>query len=265
MADPIVQDVVARWLSRLPWAKRKAAKLSHRNALQRLKAKGFQPAAVYDIGAYRGGWTQLASQVFPNATFILFEANADNAKHLRAARLAYFTVALAAEDGEKTLFLPREGDATGTSLYRENSAHYDAGNLVVRNVATARLDTLVAAQGLPPAGLIKIDVQGAELDVIAGAKMALSHCEALIVELSLASYNKDAPLIGETLPAITQQGFRCIDICELHRSPTGSVLQADFLFAKPKLFAALCAQAGLGGDASTAREALSRDPPADVA
>ncbi len=40
------------------------------------------------------------------------------------------------------------GDATGTSLYRENSAHYDAGNLVVRTVATARLDTLVAAQGL---------------------------------------------------------------------------------------------------------------------
>src|SRR5271170_4916160 len=105
MADLGAKDLVARWLSRLPWVKRKAAKLSHRNALQRLKAQGFQPATVYDIGAYRGGWTQLASQVFPNATFILFEANADNAKHLRAARRAYFTVALAGEDGEKTLFL----------------------------------------------------------------------------------------------------------------------------------------------------------------
>ena len=161
-------DFFARALSRLPWVKRKAAKLSHRNALLRLKALGFAPATIYDIGAYRGGWTRLAAEVFPDAAFVLFEANADNAAHL--AGLRHFTVALSAADGEKPLFLPREGDATGTSLYRENSAHYDPGNLVVRKVATARLDTLVAAERLPPADLIKIDVQGAELDVIAGAK-----------------------------------------------------------------------------------------------
>jgi FkbM family methyltransferase len=247
MADFFAQDLIAQMLSRLPWVKRKAAKLSHRNALLRLQAQGFAPTTVYDIGAYRGGWTRLASQVFPAAAFILFEANADNAAYLQAAGRRHFAVALAAEDGEKALFLPRQGDATGTSLYRENSAHYDAGNLVVRKVATARLDTLAAAQGLAPAELIKIDVQGAELDVIAGAKAALAHCQALVVELSLASYNKDAPLIAETLPAIARHGFRCVDICELHRSPAGGVLQADFLFVKPGLFDALCAQAGLGG------------------
>ena len=118
---------------------------------------------------------------------------------------------------------------------------------VTLTVPTARLDTLVAAEKLPPADLIKIDVQGAELDVIAGAKTALSRCEALIIELSLASYNKDAPLIGETLPAITQLGFRCVDICELHRAPAGNVLQADFLFVKPALFAAIGQASGLGG------------------
>ena len=64
------------------------------------------------------------------------------------------------------------------------------------------------------------------------------------MELSLARYNKDAPLIAETIPAIAAHGFRCIDICELHRSPAGGVLQADFLFVKPDLFEALCAQAG---------------------
>jgi FkbM family methyltransferase len=247
MADFPVHDLIARISARLPWVKRKAAKLSHRNALLRLKAQGFAPATVYDIGAYRGGWTRLAARVFPDAAFVLFEANVDNAAHLRAAGLTHLTVALAAEDGERALFLPRQGDATGTSLYRENSAHYDAGNLAVRTVATARLDTLVAAQGLAPAALIKIDVQGAELDVIAGAKTALAQCQALIAELSLARYNKDAPLIAETIPAIAAHGFRCIDICELHRSPAGGVLQADFLFVKPDLFEALCAQAGLGG------------------
>jgi FkbM family methyltransferase len=247
MADSIGQDFIAHMWSRLSWVKRKAARLSHRNALKRLEAQGFAPATVYDIGAYRGGWTEIAARVFPAAAFILFEANADNAAYLQAAGRRHFTMALAAEDGEKALFLPRQGDATGTSLYRENSTHYVAGNLVVRKVATARLDTLVAAQGLAPAELIKIDVQGAELDVIAGAKAALAYCQALVVELSLGSYNKDAPQIAETMPAIARHGLRCIDICELHRSPAGGVLQADFLFVKPDLFDALCAQAGLGG------------------
>ena len=91
-------------------------------------------------------------------------------------------------------------------------------------------------------------MQGAELDVIAGAKTALSRCEALIAELSLASYNKDAPLIGKTLPAITELGFRCVDICELHRADAGNVLQADFLFVKPALFAAIGKRQGLAGD-----------------
>jgi FkbM family methyltransferase len=243
-------DFFAHALSRLPWVKRKAAKLSHRNALLRLKALGFAPVTIYDIGAYRGGWTRLAGEVFPDATFVLFEANADNAVHLAGGHLSghrNFTVALSAQDGEKPLFLPREGNATGTSLYRENSTHYDTSNLVVRTVATARLDTLVAAEKLPPADLIKIDVQGAELDVIGGAKTALSRAEALIIELSLAGYNKDAPLIGETLPAITQLGFRCVDICELHRAPAGNVLQADFLFVKPALFATIGKASGLGG------------------
>ncbi len=241
-------DFVARALSRLPWAKREPEQLSHRNTLLRLKALGFAPATIYDIGAYRGVWTRRASEVFPDATFVQFEANADNAVHLAAAGRRHFIVALSAEDGEKSLFLPREGNTTGTSLYRENSALYDAHNLVVRKVATARLDTLVAAEKLPPADLIKIDVQGAELDVLAGAKTALSRCEALIAELSLASYNKDAPLIGETMPAITQLGFRCADICELiRRGGTGNVLQADFLFVKPALFAAIGKASGLGG------------------
>jgi FkbM family methyltransferase len=41
-----------------------------------------RPATVYDIGAYRGGWTELAARVFPAAAFILFEPNADNAAYL---------------------------------------------------------------------------------------------------------------------------------------------------------------------------------------
>ncbi len=227
-----------------PWTRRKAEKLSHRNALQRLKSLGFAPATIYDIGAYRGGWTRLASEVFPDAQFVLFEANADHAPDL--ARHRHLIVALGAEDGgAKPFYVPRQGDVTGASLYIENTPHYAASNLEIRQVATARLDTIVARDRLPAPDLIKIDVQGAELDVMAGGEHALHSAGALVVELSFIDYNKRAPLIAEVFAGVDRYGFQCADLCEVHRTDKGFVLQLDLLFVRPPLFAKFCSAAGV--------------------
>ena len=230
----------------LPGSKRKAAKLSHRNALRRLRSLGFSPATIYDIGAYRGGWTRLAREVFPAAQFVLFEANADHGPDLAQSGHRHLIVALGAEDGgAKPFYVPRQGDVTGASLYVENTAHYAAPNLEVREVETARLDTVAARDRLPPPDLVKIDVQGAELDVMAGATQALRGASALIVELSLIDYNKRAPLIADVFAGVDRYGFKCADLCEVHRTGKGFVLQLDLLFVRPPLFAKFCAAAGV--------------------
>jgi FkbM family methyltransferase len=229
-----------------PWTRRKAGKLSHRNALARLKSLGFAPRMIYDLGAYRGGWTRLAAEVFPQAQFVLFEANADHAGELASSRHRHVIAALGAQDGVARPFhVPERGDATGASLYIEKTAHYAEPNLQVREIATARLDTLVARDRLAPPDLIKIDVQGAELDVMAGASQTLQAASALIVEVSLIDYNKSAPLITEVMAAIDRAGFRCADLCEVHRTGRGFVLQLDLLVVRPALFAAYCAAAGV--------------------
>jgi FkbM family methyltransferase len=231
-----VESWLAKAKSCWPWQKHRAKKLSHYNALLRLQAHGYCPTTIYDIGAYRAGWSSIAKRVFPGANLILFEANADNLPYLEASGHRYLGVTLADVDAEKTFFLPHTGDVTGASLYLENTSHYAASNVVERKVSCARLDTIVRENGLPRADLIKIDVQGAEIDVIAGATETLAGCDVLIAELSLVRYNHDAPLMDDVIAAIVRQGLRCVDICELHRTDLGSVLQADFLFVKPALF-----------------------------
>ena len=189
---------VMRFLSK--WSRRGRAKLSHANALSRLAEADFTPHVVYDIGAYRGAWSKAASEVLPSAEFLLFEANADNESHLSSTGYRYFIGALSGEDAaEKSLFLPLVGDSTGTSLYVENTSHYADRNRQVRTVPTRRLDAVIASHRLPPPDLIKIDVQGAELDVMQGATMALASTSALILETSFVTYNKGAPLIAEVM------------------------------------------------------------------
>lgn len=229
-----------------PWSRRKAQKLSHRNALSRLKSLGFAPAVIYDIGAYRGGWTRLAAEVFPAAQFVLFEANADHTAELAASGHRHVIAALGAQDGDARAFhVPRTGDVTGASLYVESTAHYAKLNLEVRALATARLDTLAARERLPAPELIKIDVQGAELDVLAGAREMLRNVSALIVEVSLVDYNRNAPLIADTLAAIDREGFKCADLCEVHRTKENFVLQLDLLCVRPPLFAKYNEVAGI--------------------
>jgi FkbM family methyltransferase len=228
------------------WSRRKAQRLSHRNALLRLRSLGFTPAVVYDIGAYRGGWTRLAAQVFPDAQFVLFEANRDHAGELAASGRRHLIAALGDTDGGTRAFhVPRAGDVTGASLYVENTAHYAGLNLQVREVETTRLDTLVAREKLPAPDLIKIDVQGAELEVLAGAAETLGAAGALLVEVSLVDYNRGGPLAAQVIGAIDRLGFRCADLCEVHRSAHDFVLQLDLLFVRPALFAKYGAAAGV--------------------
>ena len=228
------------------WNKRKAQKLSHRNALARLKSLGFTPGVIYDIGAYRGGWTRLAAEVFAQAQFVLLEANRDHAGELAATGRRHVIAALGAQDGGTRAFhVPRRGDVTGASLYVESTAHYAEANLQVREVETVRLDTLVAREKLPAPDLVKIDVQGAELEVLAGAPETLRDAQALIVEVSLVDYNKGAPLIAEVIAALDRLGFKCADLCEVHRNDRNFVLQLDLLLVWPPLFAKYGEAAGV--------------------
>jgi FkbM family methyltransferase len=226
--------------------KRKAQKLSHRNALTRLKSLGFAPRVIYDVGAYRGGWTRLAAEVFPDAQFVLFEANRDHAGELAATGRRHVIAALGGEDGgARVLHVPRRGDVTGASLYVENTTHYADANLQVRDVETARLDTLITRENLPAPDLIKIDVQGAELEVLAGAAETLSGATALIVEVSFVDYNKGGPLIADVIAAVDRLEFKCADLCEVHRNERNFVLQLDLLLVRPPLFAKYGEAAGI--------------------
>jgi FkbM family methyltransferase len=184
--------------------------------------------------------------VFPDAQFVLFEANRDHAGELAASGRRHVIAALGATDGDARAFhVPRAGDVTGASLYIENTAHYAEPNLQVREVETVRLDTAVAREQLPAPDLIKIDVQGAELEVLAGAAETLRSVGALIVEVSLVDYNKGGPLAAQVIAAIDRLGFTCADLCEVHRSPHDFVLQLDLLFVRPALFAKYGAAAGI--------------------
>jgi len=225
-----------RLLSRLS---RRLKGFSHQQTLVRLRnVADFTPLVIYDIGAYHGTWTLDARKIFPAAQYFLFEANPDNAPVLQASGERYFIAALARDERQAAFYVPKSDiPATGASLYREQTAHYLGERARVVELTTRRLDTLATEHDLPSPDLVKLDVQGAELDVLRGAGSLLHTCSALIAEVSLLRGNEGAPVAAEVIAGINDHGFKCVDICKIRRTAVGSVGQLDLLFVNTTLYA----------------------------
>jgi FkbM family methyltransferase len=220
---------------------------SHQDSLKRLReGLDFEPHVIYDIGAHHGHWTRMARKIFPRPEYVLFEANPDNTSVLQASGERHYIAALAAEDGaQREFYLPRNAATSGASLYREQTLHYLGDNLQVLKVETRRLDALASQHRLPPPDLIKLDVQGAELDVLRGAGSLLKDCSALIAEISFVQGNEGAPNAGHVISGIEELGFRCGDICKARRTSLGNICQADLLLVNAALYEKFLALAGI--------------------
>ena len=155
---------------------------------------------VFDLGANVGIVSTLAAK--RGAEVYAFEPNPDcfrrllksTLKNHLEARTHAFNVALGAEVGKGSLQVVRGGTTGGTVVT-------GAGGEQARRVSVTTLDQIVAAVGISRIDLLKIDVEGAEADVLRGAERALALTERTIIEYH------SAELLREVEAVLTDRGF----------------------------------------------------------
>ena len=193
-----------------------------RRGLQFLRARGLNPRTILDIGAYEGNWSKMALSVWPSAKITMIEANPDKASILRqAVPSATLIETLLGPDEKSVPFYVME---SGSSVLEEHSP------LERRTIDLVQrpLDNFNLAPDL-----IKIDVQGYELEVLKGGGRTLASASAVVIELSLLEINEGCPLLDEALSFMRRAGFVTYDIVELHRRPLdGAMNQLDVLFVR---------------------------------
>jgi FkbM family methyltransferase len=201
-------------------------KLNYQSVLKDLVSRGLAINTVYDIGAHKGRWTEQHAALFPNGSFYLFEAKIEHAEKLKSRGHRTF-IGVLSSDGMPAKFYKKAG--TGDSLYRENTQTYSEVTFEV--VATKTLHQVVTSEKLPKPDFVKLDVQGAEIDILKGAGDLLDGCSLLLAECSIVPYNLGAPELKEYLEYFKSVGFSPLRITEQHSSK-GSLLQIDILFLK---------------------------------
>jgi FkbM family methyltransferase len=204
--------------------------------LERLASHGFEPKGILDIGAYNGSWAELARKAFPSASLFLVEAQPDPEPGLAAAmerlgkNVEYRICLLGPGSQENVPFNVMETPfgSTGSSLYSERSDH---DRRQVELSMHALDDILGDRRG--SFELLKLDVQGAELDVLRGAEKTLAEARCVIIEACFLPYNEGRPLVGDIINYLTERGFVLRDLADLRRGKGGVPWEADLAFLRP--------------------------------
>lgn len=201
-------------------------------SLRNARKNGFHPDIIVDVGAFEGEWSNMAHQIFPDSQILAVEPQLEKENHLKnlsrtCEKIQYRIELLGAEAKQKVTF--RLNETASSILLPEGE---EGRNSEVRTLTT--LDALVEESIFAKPDLLKLDVQGYELEVLRGGERTLrSHPpELILMEISLLQVIPDAPLFTDVIQFMDDLGYRLYDLCSFIRRPYDDALwQVDGLFA----------------------------------
>ena len=183
--------------------------------IRELEKNGHKINTVYDIGANDGRWFKSYKPHLKDSAFIMFEANPNIDFNpsiepmIGSLKDRFFNQVLSDEDGKTVdFYILNDGlkkENTGHSYYRELTPAYTEGNSI--KLKTKKLDTMITENLLPLPDFIKMDTQGAEVDIMNGGSTALEHCKILVTEMPISRYNEGAPKLSTYFDTLYDHGF----------------------------------------------------------
>ena len=194
-------------------------------------------SAIYDIGASTGTWTLLAKAICPRATIDAFEPLEQHQREFRSNvggidGISLHPFALGARASVRPMRVTNLPDASSVLPIADASrAHFGLSEEKAVNVRICALDTYRVQHGLPFPDLLKLDVQGYELEVLKGATATLPAAKAIIIEVSFIEYYRGQVLFHEIVEFLAGQGLFVAALGS--QTPRARTLgQADVLFLR---------------------------------
>lgn len=197
---------------------------------RRLRDAGCDFATIIDGGANVGQFARACAETWPTARIYSFEPLPSIAATLHhnlrdlGPRIQIHQVALGPEPA--TIMLHQTPYSLQSSVLKPTDLPYE--NIPVEQ---ARLDDLLRGELLSPPLLLKLDLQGYEMDALNGAVDLLKQTNAVLLEISFKPVYESEPTFEVLRHFLAEHGFR------LHRPldvlwESDQIIQMDALFIR---------------------------------
>jgi len=192
---------------------------------------------IYDIGANVGTWSLLAKALIPNARIEAFEPLPKHqAEFLRnftgSTDVTLHPIAVGSNNATETFHVTDFSDAS--SLLQPNEAsrlHFGVCEAEQFPLPVFRLDDYRPQKELAWPDLIKLDIQGFELEALRGAPQCLASAKAVIAEVSFIEYYEGQCLFHDLVAHLARFGL-FVGAFGIN-TPTGKLVkQTDVLFMR---------------------------------
>lgn len=183
---------------------------------------------VIDVGASNGCWSEAMMHHFPNANYLLVEAQeATHGAALQKFQATHSNVKYefcAAGDHDGEIHFEASGPFGGVAA----KTAFAKNDIVV---AMKTLDGLVQRHSLRGPYLVKLDTHGFEVPILEGAHAVLAEASMLIIEAYNFTLCPGALRFCELTTYLEKRGFRCVDMFDLMWRPSDKALwQMDMVF-----------------------------------
>ena len=210
------------------------AAIEHRDVIAPLRL-----ATIIDVGANVGQFSLLARALHPAARIFAFEPLPDAAARYRRVFAAdenvkLFQAAISPDAGTATMHVSASADSSSLLPISARQSELFPGTeeVGVTEVEAGPLSGFVSGADLNAPALLKIDVQGFELEVLRGAGDLLAAFEHVYVEASFEALYEGQALADDVIALMVDAGFTEVGRYNVSVGPDGVPIQADFLFHK---------------------------------
>jgi FkbM family methyltransferase len=210
-----------------------AAGVEHEPVLRTLDCR-----AVVDIGANRGQFALVARQCFPQATIFSFEPLPGPAMRFRRhfdgdPQVTFHETAIGLKNGVETMHVSRKDDSSSILPITALQAQMFRGTEEVgqETVEIGPLDKFLSPNDIVSPALLKVDVQGYELEALKGCESLLGRFAYVYVECSFVELYAGQAGADAVIAFLQDRRFGLNGIYNMTYDGAGRAIQGDFLFA----------------------------------
>jgi len=195
-------------------------------------------STIVDIGANRGQFA-LAARTISGAKVVSFEPLPEVAVIFLEVfsddpAVKLHIAAIGDKSENKLIHLSARDDSSSLLEIAEAQSSFFPGTHEVGTleVAVGTLDVFLAKEDIIRPAMLKLDVQGFELQALAGCKSLIGNFDYVYCECSFVELYKNQKLAGEVVAYLGSLGFSLSGIYNVSYDRYGNCIQADLLFSQ---------------------------------